>query len=81
MVAKKRYELDNTLFHRYYSRNVKTIIFRKITNHTKFKQTNVPSHLHISSLNFGKANYSFLYPFQLRRNTFSENPFKWETKA
>ena len=43
-----------TLLDRYYSQNCKAITFRKISNHTKYKLTNVPSHLHI-----------FLHPFVL----------------
>ena len=36
MVAKERQLLNTTLFDRY-SQNCKTITFRKITNHTKYK--------------------------------------------
>ena len=30
-------KLNTTLFDRYYSQNCKTITFRKIANHTKYK--------------------------------------------
>ena len=72
------------LFDRYYSQNYKAITFRKITNHTKYKLTDVPSHLHIFWLNFDKENHSFLHPFRLGGNRFSKNStwsFEWGTGA
>ena len=47
----------------------KAITFEKIANHTKYKKSNVPSHLHIFWLNFDKANHSFLHPFLLLGET------------
>ena len=44
-----------------------------MTNHTKYKYTNVPSHLHISSLNSDKANLSFPHPFYLKGSKSSKS--------
>ena len=57
-----------------------SITFRKITNHTKYKQPNVPSHLHILGMNFDKANHSLLHYFLLLGETDSKNSswsFDW----
>ena len=73
---------NTTLFDRYYSQNCKCITFRKITNHTRYKQTNIPSHLHIFWVNFNKENHSFLHPFRLGGNRFPKNStwsFDWGT--
>ena len=43
----------------------KTITFPKIESHTKYKKSNVSSHLHIFWLNFDKANHSLIHPFLL----------------
>ena len=39
--------MNTILYDRYDLRNCKTITFEKITNHTKYKKSNVPSRLHI----------------------------------
>ena len=77
-------KLNTALFDRYYSQNCKVITFRKITNHRRHKQTNVRSHLHVFWLNFDEANHSFLHPFRLGRNRFSQNStcsFEWRPEA
>ena len=57
------------LYDRYCWQNCKVITFVKNSNHTKYKKSNVPSHLHIFWLNFDKANHSFLHLFLLLRET------------
>ena len=54
-----------TQYDRYYLQNCKAIPFKKIGKHAKYKELNVPSHLHIFWLNFEQANHSFLHPFLL----------------
>ena len=59
--------------YRYHLQNCKAITFRKIINHIKYKEPNVPSHLHIFWSNFDKA-ISFLHLFRLGGNAFSKTP-------
>ena len=63
------------LYDSHYFQNCKPIIFRKITNQTKCKKPNVPSHLYIFRLNFDKANHSFLHPFLLLKGKDFQNIF------
>ena len=46
-------------------KTVKSSLLKKNANHTKYKKSNVASHLHIFWLNFDKVNHSFLHPFLL----------------
>ena len=39
-------KINTILYDRYYSQNCKAITFEKIATHTKYKNPNVPSHLH-----------------------------------
>ena len=48
-----------------YFQNCNTKTFEKITNQTKYKKPNIPSHLPIFWLDFDKANHSFLHLFLL----------------
>ena len=52
--------------------NCEAITFRKIANHTKCKQTNVPSHLHIFRLNFDRTNHSLLNLSVLEETDFQK---------
>ena len=71
----------NTLvYDRYYLLNCKSITIEKISNHTKYKNTNVPSHLYIFWLTFDKANHTFLNPFLLLGETNFRKNAAWENK-
>ena len=47
MVAKRSNKIDTILYDRYYLQNCKATTYEKISNHTKYKTTNVPSHLYV----------------------------------
>ena len=64
-------KVNTILYDRYYLQNCKVIIFKKISNRTKYKKLYVSSHLHIFWLKFDKANHSFFPPFLLLRETDS----------
>ena len=65
------------LYNRYHLQNFKAIEFEKIASHTKYKKSNVPSHLHIFSMNFDKANRSFIHPFLLFGKTDFQKNAVW----
>ena len=54
---------NTTLYDRYYLQTCKAVTFEKITNHAKYKQSNIPGQLYIFCMNSDKANCTFLYPF------------------
>ena len=76
-------KLNTTLFDRYYLQNCKAFTFRKITNHAKSKQTNVPSHLHIFWSNFDIVEQiiAFSTPSVLGETDFSTWCFEWGSGA
>ena len=66
----------------YYLQNCKAILFEKNTNHTKYKYSNVPSHLFFGFfwVNFNEANDSFLCAFLLLGETdFQKERYLVET--